>query len=204
MKQDIFLVNELEIRKGLEKDIPYIADIHFKSFKHAYTNILNEDFLSKKTYEKYFELTKKRFEEKKSFTLVAIKEGILVGYCDFEDFHFHNSQDLSKNLKEFLQELNCKENDFKEHKLQEITSLYTDPNMLRQGIGKELLSSTLQILKKKGFKTVILWAYEKNVNACQFYIKNGGIPYNDKVITTMPDGTKHTEILFIFDLLSYK
>lgn len=55
----------------------------------------------------------------------------------------------------------------------EIRRIYVAPDSLRKGIGKELVKTAFEYLRDFGFDKVLVWTFEENANALQFYEKQG-------------------------------
>lgn len=79
----------------------------------------------------------------------------------------------------------------------EIISLYVLPNYLFLGYGKRLLSFVMLELQKKGFMNIYLWVLEENIQARNFYERNGFTPNEDKC-TIIIGGKELVEIRYIF------
>lgn len=58
----------------------------------------------------------------------------------------------------------------------ELWGLYIEPEHMRKGIGYELLKFCESEGKKRGYKEIILWVWEKNNIGRKFYEKNGYVP----------------------------
>lgn len=43
----------------------------------------------------------------------------------------------------------------------------------KSGIGTKLLSFAEQEARRQGFQECLIWAFEKNVSACEFYERHG-------------------------------
>ena len=66
-----------------------------------------------------------------------------------------------------------------------------------KGYGKLLLSKAIDELKKLGFKNILLWVLEDNMNARKFYEKNGFV-CSEKYLENYISGKNLREIMYIY------
>ena len=59
---------------------------------------------------------------------------------------------------------------------QELIGIYVDPKHFREGLGSELLNSTLSKMKTERTSCISLWVLKENAQAIGFYEKNGFKP----------------------------
>jgi ribosomal protein S18 acetylase RimI-like enzyme len=141
----------IEIRKAAVKDSSVLGEIHAKSWKAAYKNIVPDSFLDRFTLEKrqkYFE--KALTEEREEDFLVFYDNNpvglICIGKCRDED------QDARTG---------------------EVRGLYILPEYWGKGIGAYALLWGLEELSNRGFEKATLWVLEENIRARNFYEKIG-------------------------------
>ena len=58
----------------------------------------------------------------------------------------------------------------------ELWRIYVDPAFQAQGIGSKLLAFGEALAKERNYQEMVIWAFEKNENACMFYRKHGYKP----------------------------
>ena len=58
----------------------------------------------------------------------------------------------------------------------ELWRIYVDPAFQAQGIGSKLLAFAEALARKRNYQEMVIWAFEKNKNACRFYKKHGYKP----------------------------
>lgn len=83
----------------------------------------------------------------------------------------------------------------------EIERIYILKAFQGKGIGEQLLKKAIEIATSKKLDYVWLGVWEKNVNAINFYLKNGFIEFNKHVFQLGSD--EQIDILMKFDLLPH-
>lgn len=144
------------IRYYEEKDIEQVAKIITDDWKIAYRGIIDDEYLDSLNYKDREERIRSKYQKQKS--IVYVEEGVVKGYS-----RFGINRDEEKNLGELY-------------------ALYIKPDERGKGIGGKLLKETGRILKKRGYKEMILWCLEENKNGRSFYEKMGGKLYNKRNI----------------------
>ncbi len=144
------------IRYYEEKDIEQVAKIITDDWKIAYRGIIDDEYLDSLNYKDREERIRSKYQKQKS--IVYVEEGVVKGYS-----RFGINRDEEKNLGELY-------------------ALYIKPDERGKGIGGRLLKETARILKKRGYKEMILWCLEKNKNGRSFYEKMEGKLYNKRNI----------------------
>lgn len=79
----------------------------------------------------------------------------------------------------------------------EIRSIYVLPQHFYKGYGKKLLSFVLSELRNNGFEKVYLWVLEDNMQARNFYERNGFAANGDKENMTI-GGKDLVKIRYIY------
>lgn len=140
-----------KIRYADLNDGKILGEIHSKSWKVAYKNIVPNEILNNITpnkRQKYFEKALIEgweedaiiFKDKKALGLICI------GKCrDIDKVGFYG----------------------------EIRGIYLLPEYWNMGIGSELINWGLSELKKRNYNKATLWVLEDNLNARRFYKKIG-------------------------------
>lgn len=160
------------IRYYEEKDIEQVAKIITDDWKIAYRGIIDDEYLDSLNYKDREERIRSKYQKQKS--IVYVEEGVVKGYS-----RFGINRDEEKNLGELY-------------------ALYIKPDERGKGIGGRLLKETARILKKRGYKEMILWCLEENKNGRSFYEKMGGKLYNKRNIEI--GNKEYGEVCYKYDL----
>jgi GNAT superfamily N-acetyltransferase len=68
----------------------------------------------------------------------------------------------------------------------EVFTLYVDPDFFGRGVGRRLLNGAFAELRKRGFRSCVIWAHAKN-NARYFYEAMGGRLVAERTARMMGD-----------------
>lgn len=109
------IIEDVIIRKVKYADIEKIVDINIKDWKKIYKGIIDDEILNNIDRDKKIERWKKRYNI--GNVIVAEKEGIVLGYCRYDDNVTYKDTDIDS----------------------EIIALYVDYEKLGNGIGKKLV-----------------------------------------------------------------
>ena len=129
-----------------------LAHLHIKAWKKAYAGIVPQDYLDSFSIENRKERFLQDLKEHPESTYVGIQDGSVVGFVTFGKYRDDDDQ------------------------AGEICGIYLDPEYWRKGFGTKLAQWALDNLKKQGFTTIKLWAFEDNVRGGEFYKSFGFIP----------------------------
>jgi RimJ/RimL family protein N-acetyltransferase len=140
-----------EIRYADVSDAEILGEIHSKSWKMAYKNIVPDSILDNMSAENrkmYFEKALSEKTEEDALIYIDNKAvGFMcIGKCRDED-----------------QDISCGE----------IWGIYLLPEYWNRGIGACFIQWGLNELKNRNFKKVTLWVLEDNLRARRFYEKMG-------------------------------
>lgn len=141
-----------KIRYASFDDTKVLGDIHSKSWKIAYKDIVPDEVLNNITSEK----RKISFEKTLS---EALEENILI----FEE---------KEKAAGFMYIGKCRDED-KDDFCGEIVAMYLLAQYWNQGIGTKLITHSINELKNRNYKQIALWVLEDNINARRFYEKMG-------------------------------
>ncbi len=137
----------LTIRKLLPSDDRMtIGEIYAKSWKHAYKDLLPEEYLDSLTADEWAN----RLGRAGRCVLVAELDGKLIGTASYGE---------SRTPKYAGQG--------------EVYSIYFLPEYMGKGYGKQLMSAVLAYIKELGNNSTFLWVLEDNISARRFYEKIG-------------------------------
>lgn len=140
----------VSIREAGDGDVRGIAEIHVRSWRAAYRDILPRTLLDG------LSVTERegswgpivRDGGEAWLTLVAECDGQLVGFCSVAT----PSQDRLAGERTV-----------------EVGALYVDPDSWRKGAGRAMMAVALKALRKQGWREVMLWALPENLAALDFY-----------------------------------
>lgn len=174
--QKIVVENEYQTRFNTIEDQEQMARIKVDGWRDAYQGIIDKDYLD--NYLDYESQTKRyiaSYEEYKNnvFVVENKKTKEILGYACFDE----------KKKDGY----DC-----------ELVSLYIKPDYKGIGIGTLLFNETINHLKEKGKKNLILWCLKDNVKALDFYKKLGGKIKREKL--TEIGNKKYEEYGIVFNL----
>lgn len=146
-------MNKIELRSAKHGDEKTLAYIQTESWKAAFSEILSSEELERSTnLQKAEEMYKNVLS--RNFVNIVIefvdeKPHCIAGWSQ-------NRSDLGQNTAELI----C---------------IHSLRDKWHQGYGSVMMRHILGEIKKAGFSDVILWVFEKNLNARKFYEKHGFI-----------------------------
>lgn len=144
-------MNKIELRSAELGDEKILAYIQTESWKAAFSEILSVEELKRSTdIQKAEEMYKNVLN--RQFVNVVI---------EFVDEKPHCIAGWSKNR-----------NDLGDNAA-ELICIHSLRDKWRQGYGSVMMRHILDEIKKAGYSEVILWVFEKNLNARKFYEKHG-------------------------------
>ena len=167
--------NKILIRKVKYDDIEQIVDINIKDWKKVYKGIIDDEILDKLDRNKKIEKRRKHYNV--GNVIVAEQDGILVGYCRYDDNTVYENTNIDS----------------------EIIAIYVDFDKLGLGIGRKLVEYVLSDLKNKNKTKMVIWCLEKNDNARKFYEKMGGELINDEKYFEK-EGKKYKEVGYVYNI----
>ena len=135
-----------EIRKATDQDASGIAFVHVRSWQAAYRGHMPDEFLDglEQRTNMWRELT---LQPDKILLVAETSEGAIVG---FSALSLSRDADANPNTAE-------------------VAAIYVHPEKWRKGIGRALLSASLDQLRNCGYNQVTLWVLEGNQRARSFY-----------------------------------
>lgn len=168
----------MNIRVADFEDAQSIAQIHVQGWQCAYRGQIPQDYLDSLSTEKRLKFWKNLLSdlETKSVTLVAEKEGKVIGFCCVGP---GRDEDAGSSG--------------------ELTAIYIHPNHLGQGAGTALMKQSLKVLREKGFTKATLWVLGTNQKTRDFYEKNGW-KIDGKTKIEEKNGIKLSEVRYFIKL----
>ena len=129
------------IRYYEKEDIEQIAKLIDKDWKIEYRGMIDNEYLDNLNYKDREKRIRDKYEKEKA---IVYDDGVIKGFCRFGEY-----RDDEKELAE-------------------IYALYVKNDERRTGIGGNLINKAKEVLKRRGYKEVILWCLKQNKNATNF------------------------------------
>lgn len=145
----------VEIRRAVPDDAAGIADLHVRSWQSGYRGQLPDELLDSLDPAHRLPRWTAALEQPgwpRQGTLVADDGHELVGFA-----HLCPSRDEGED----------------QAVVGEITSFYVSPDRWRTGIGRQLMSASLETLTGAGYAGASLWVLDTNARAIRFYEATG-------------------------------
>lgn len=166
---------EILIRKVEYEDIEQIVDINIKDWRKAYKGIIDDDILD--NLNRNEKIKKWREHYNIGNVIVAEENGVVLGYCRYEDNAVYENTDIDS----------------------EIVALYVDHDKSGKGVGRKLVEYVMNDLRNKNKNKMIIWCLEKNENARKFYEKMGGKLITDEKFWEK-DERRYREVGYVYDI----
>lgn len=154
------------IRKASYEDAETIANIHFKTWKSTYTELLNEQDITNMTYENRKTLweTIFRMPRKEQCILVIEVKNEVVGFISggperTNKFNYDGA----------------------------IYDIYILDGYQKQGLGAKLLKAFTKEMKELGYESILVWVLTQNLSS-RFYERYEAKPIGE-VATTIGEGS---------------
>ena len=139
------------IRLALAEDSHGIALVHVSSWQHAYRGIVPEAYLDQLSVADRERRWLEIFERGGSETLVADREGQVVGFISFGKSR-HEQAGRHEG---------------------EIYAIYVSSSYWSTGVGRSLWEAALARLRELGFVRAMVWVLAANEKAIRFYGRAG-------------------------------
>lgn len=143
-----------QIRQSTPTDAPGIARVHVDAWRTSYAGIVPQEILSGLSYSERRALWNSILDPSRPDTYCFVaetQEAEIVGFA-------HSGPEREGN----------------ETYRGEIYSIYLLQEYQRQGLGRRLLLSVARGLLEDGIDSMLLWVFESNHGARQFYASLGG------------------------------
>ncbi|MDF2593570.1 MAG: acetyltransferase [Clostridia bacterium] len=168
---------DVSIRYVNASDIDALANVHSRSLRAAFKDIVSDDILDNNFS---FEHRKNGFTRE----LAAGSPTTAIAFAGVSEVGL-----LSFGPSRYI--------DIVEDTI-ELWRIYLIPESWGSGIGEELLDWGIEEIRRQGYKRVILWVLEANLRARKFYEKHGF--FHDGRSIEADYGRKVSEFLYIRDL----
>jgi GNAT superfamily N-acetyltransferase len=146
------------VRRAVAGDAETIARVHVLTWQAGYRGLLPQSLLdglrAEQRVPRWTE-TLGRAAWPHRGTLVADDAGAVVGFADLRP---------------------ATDDDPHSAEVGEIASFYVLPAVWRQGVGRRLMTATVQTLATAGYTSAALWVLETNKVALEFYARLGWEP----------------------------
>ncbi|APH05644.1 GNAT family N-acetyltransferase [Bacillus weihaiensis] len=148
----------MKIRSAQLKDVEAISDVHIKSWKQTYTEIVPEKYLSTLSIE----------EKRQLWTRVIPNGGVYVVQDDHGDVigFASGGKERTGTYEKYEGEL---------------YAIYLLKQYQGRGIGKKLFQVVVNDLKTKEIQSLVVWVIAENSSRL-FYEKMEGVPIDKKEI----------------------
>lgn len=144
-------------REATAGDAGLISHIHATSWRADYRSLIAGDYLDRLPDNYWVPSVQAWLSGGQLYGLLILEDGKPVGACLYGRGRDEAFTDWG-----------------------EIVSLYLLPEVMRQGLGGQLLEEALRLLREDGYERFYLWAIESNVAADAFYRKHGFHPTDDR------------------------
>ena len=144
----------MQIRRAEPEDAVAIAQVHVASWRHAYRDFLEADYLAALSVEKRAQMWAASIAAGTPEVLVAGAEGAVSGFIAFGP---SRDPDAVPDRAE-------------------IWTLYLDPACWSRGMGRALWLAARERMRERGAASVTLWVAEPNARAIRFYLAAGFAP----------------------------
>ena len=155
MKDDLMqLLSPVMIRYGTTDDAAILSEFAAKAFYHTFANDNTPENMA--AYLKASFSPEIQFHElsaSENIFLIAETESRPIGYAQLV--------------------MDSKEESLQGTRSLEIRRIYASPEHIGQGVGKELMISSIQEARQRGCDSIWLGVWEKNLRAIRFYKKWG-------------------------------
>jgi ribosomal protein S18 acetylase RimI-like enzyme len=138
----------LNIRHARVDDAPTLAQIHVDAWQVAYRSIVPDSFLQRFTYQKREAAFREALAANLEETYLVEDEANAIGILTIGA---------------------CRDDDLDVKATGEIWGIYLAPAYWRRGIGTWLVHEAERMLQARGYRDVVLWVLEDNLEARRFY-----------------------------------
>ena len=126
------------------------ALVHFQAWKEAYTGLISQEYLDKRTLELSLSVAKRAFEGGIA-GFAAKQDGRVIGFADYGP---------------------CRDEDLSS--AGEVYAIYILKEYYGRGVGRALMTHALDAMKE--YKQIAVWVLENNRRAVRFYESFGYEP----------------------------
>lgn len=146
----------MEVRQASVGDAERIAEIHVRSWQHAYQGLIAQDYLDslnpQQRLERRVELLQLADGVRVACLVVTGDDGVIEGFSNLGP---------------------TRDDDEDRDRVGEVMAIYLAPGAWGRGLGRELMTGSLQFLGRAGFEQATLWVLDTNERARRFYAAAG-------------------------------
>lgn len=142
----------MKIRFAQPEDAAGIAQVHVDSWKTTYKGIIADAYLDKLSMEEHRTRWEKRLSQPEPGEGVLVAENERGQVCGFLDYGVDRETGRAQEA--------------------ELYAVYLLQSEQRKGIGRAMFGVLLEELRKKGYRSLMVWVLEQNP-AVRFYQKLG-------------------------------
>jgi len=141
--------SDIAVRPATTRDAAGIARVHVDSWRFAYRGLLPQAVLDDLSVERRTEFWQHAITHPlpHALTLVAVRGDQVIGFCNCGPALAADTPDH----------------------IGEVATIYVDPALIRQGVGRRLMDAALDHLAREGFTDAELWVLEHNTIGRRFY-----------------------------------
>ncbi len=162
------------IRPALAADARAIAQVHVKSWQHAYADLLPADYLASLSVDARCEMWQAAIAKGAPRVLVAEQHGNIAGFAAVGP-----SRDEGALPQDF-----------------EIWAIYLAPEYWGQGTGGQLWQAVREFSVQCGAQSMSLWVVANNARAIHFYDAHGFTQQPDSLATFELGGVSLQEVRY--------
>lgn len=147
----------VRVREAVVEDAGSMAKVNAAGWREGYRGIIPDEHLEHLPVASWRrEITDGLREPRAdSFSQVAELDGSFAGYC----FVAAPGRDEPEGAR-----------------VAELVAIYVDPLRWRRGVGRELVTAAIGEAAQRGYAELILWTFERNERALDFYRAVGFAP----------------------------
>jgi ribosomal protein S18 acetylase RimI-like enzyme len=141
------------IRAAELNDAPGLAEVHVRTWQHAFRGQIPDDFLDGLSVERRTSQWESWLSQLSSDSAVHVAEkgDSIIGFCWVGPARDGDSVDLTG----------------------ELYAIYVLPDFQHEGLGSSLMAAGLNSLKAAGLRKATLWVLESNAPSRAFYERRG-------------------------------
>jgi L-amino acid N-acyltransferase YncA len=141
----------VRIRRASPNDARSVAEVHVRSWRHAYRGMLPDAVLDRQSVEDREAMWRDALTGSSFGVVVAQDDRGVVGFASFGPSRDDDAGDG----------------------VGEVPAIYVEPAAVGTGVGRELLSAAASALREHGYRRATLWVLEVNERARRFYERAG-------------------------------